>query len=58
MATKYTREDRCKAAAALVATGNVRFGSLADVFTNSSLMSAFPNSGRSIVVNIGEMRVR
>ena len=35
-----------------------RFGSLADLFTNSSLMSAFPNSGRLIVVNIGKMRVR
>ena len=37
---------------------SVRFGSLADVFTNSSLMSAFPESGRSDHQKLSNIKVR
>jgi len=37
---------------------NVRLGSLADPLTNISLMSAFPESGRSDRQKLGEIRVR
>ena len=37
---------------------NVRFGSLADLLTNSSLMSAFPESGRSGTTKTTEIKVR
>ncbi len=36
----------------------VRFGSLADLFSKSSLMFAFPESGRSDQQKLGEIRVR
>jgi hypothetical protein len=37
---------------------DVRFGSLADLFSNSSLMSAFPNSGRSDHPKTAKIKVR
>ena len=37
---------------------NVRFGSLAALFVNISLMSAFPESGRSITQKTAETKVR
>ena len=40
------------------ATGNVRIGSLADHFSNISLMSAFPVSGRSGTAKTAQIKVR
>jgi len=37
---------------------NVRFGSLADLQDDISLMSAFPESGRSDRQKLGDIRVR
>ena len=42
----------------VVQNSDVRFGSLAALFTNISLMSAFPESGRSDRQKLGEIRVR